>query len=93
MEPELLIQLNTYLYVPYDKILDKIYDSFEDEGNKEYVKSDIIKEFKTNTEKYLEPITQFYMDSYYDDINNLDDIISQFTEYVSNLSYLKNTFE
>lgn len=93
MEPELLIQLNTYLYVPYDKILDKIYDSFEDKGNKEYVKSDIIKEFKTNTEKYLESTIQFYTDSCYDDINNLNDIISQFTKYVSNLSYLKNTFE
>lgn len=93
MEPELLIQLNTYLYVPYDKILDKIYDLFEDEGNKEYVKSDIIKEFKTNTEKYLESTIQFYTNSCYDDINNLNDIISQFTKYVSNLSYLKNTFE
>lgn len=93
MEPELLIQFKSYLYIPCSKIYDEICSTFESKGIKDYVKSDIVDEFKRHTRKYLHPIMQFHIGADYEDINNLNEIISQFTKYVSNLSYLKNTFE
>lgn len=93
MEPELLIQFNSYLYIPCYEIYNEVCNTFDNEGIKDYVKSDIVDEFKRHTKEYLQPVMQFYIGADYEDINNLNDIIAKFTKYVSNLSYLRNTFE
>lgn len=93
MSEFLRVSYDTYQYCSCADILNAIYKEFDERGFKDYVKPDIIDEFYYNAKKYLEPILSEQTNRRVDSITNLGEIIANFTEYVSNLTILKNTLE
>lgn len=84
---------DTYQYCSCSDILNAIYKDFDERGFKDYVKPDIIDEFYYNAKRYLQPILAEQTNRSVDNINNLDEIVANFTDYVLNLTILKNTLE
>lgn len=93
MSEFLRVSYDTYQYCSCADILNAIYKEFDERGFKDYVKPDIIDEFYYNVKSYLQPILVGQTNRSVDFINNLDEIISNFTDYVSGLTILKNTLE